>query len=234
MIVITDNAGPSTQTIALTGSVQVGTGTETITITPGPNGNLVESISAGATATYLLNLVSTFNGTVTFLQCAGAPSTATCTVAPASITVAANQSVPFQVTVATVTPTTSSLFDKLDRREIPPLNFARLALTMAFALLSSFLFSRTTRRINPLQSRHFGPFAFPLTANAATAALLVCAVLTIAGCGGASTVATAPTITPTPTATSQTYTITITPRATTSNNAVIPNLQPIQLTLILD
>jgi 6-phosphogluconolactonase (cycloisomerase 2 family) len=226
-LVITDNASPPTQTIALTGSIQ--SDTETLTITPGPNGNLVQSVSAGDTATYLLNLVSTFSGTVTFSQCVGAPSTATCAAAPASIVVAANQSVPFQVSVVTAASTSSFAFDKLDHREIAAFNDVRISLAIACTLLFLLVYRR---RLPKACRFHSAPLALSVSP---IAALLLACTLAFAGCGGASTVATAPTITPTPpTAASQTYTITITPSATTSNNAAIPAIQPIQLTLILD
>jgi 6-phosphogluconolactonase (cycloisomerase 2 family) len=235
-LVITDNASPSTQTVALTGSIQTGTGTETetITITPGPNGNLVQSISAGDTATYLLSLKSTFGATVSFSQCVGAPSTATCTIAPASIVVTPNQSVPLLVTVVTAAAASSVAFDRLGQREISPLNIGRIYLAIACTILFFVIYKRAAPGVRPLQPVHSAPFAFPLSANAAIATLLVLSLLTFAGCGGASTVATAPVVTPTPTSASQTYTITITPHATTSDNIAIPNLQPIQLTLILD
>jgi hypothetical protein len=57
--------------------------------------------------------------------------------------------------------------------------------------------------------------------------------LAIVGCGGASTIATAPT-TATPTSDSQTYTITITPTATTSDNLPVPSVPPITLRLVVD
>ncbi len=225
-LVITDNASPATQTISLTGSIQ--TGTETLIVTPGPNG-LTQSVSAGETANYSLNLVTTFSGTVTFSRCVGAPSTATCSVAPASIVVAANQSVAFQVSVATAASTSSVAFGKLTGREIAPLNNIRVSLTIACTLLFLLV---CKRRLPQARRFHSPPFAFPVSL---VAALFLTCTLAFAGCGGASTVATAPAITPTPpTSASQTYTITITPSATTSNNVAIPAIQPIQLTLILD
>jgi hypothetical protein len=232
-LVFTDNAAPSTQTIPLAGSIQ--NGTEILTINY--PGGASQSVSAGGTATYLLSLVSNFSGTVTFSQCVGAPATATCAVQPASIVVVpntANTAVPLQVTVAMAAAASSVGYDKRDRREITLLNFVRLSSIVACALFFVFFDRRRWQRTRLLSAPGSDSFAFSRSANVAVATILATCALTFAGCGGASTIATAPAVTPTPTAASQTYTISITPNVTISNNAAIPTLQPIQLTLIVD
>jgi hypothetical protein len=236
-LVITDNASPSTQTIALTGSIQTGTETDSLTITPAQNGSFVQTVSAGETATFSLSLVSNFSGNVTFSECVGAPSTATCTVQPASIVVApntANTPVTFQISVATAAASSPVTFDERELREITPLNIVRFSSIIACALFFVFLSRRERWRTRLLYASGCNSFAFSHSANAAIVTLLMFSIVTFAGCGGASTVTTAPAITPTPTSASQTYKITITPSATTSNNTAIPAIQPIQLTLILD
>jgi Abnormal spindle-like microcephaly-assoc'd, ASPM-SPD-2-Hydin len=232
-LVFTDNASPSTETVTLTGTTQNGSAVLTINYPTGTT----QSVSAGGTATFSLSLVSNFSGTVVFSPCVGAPATATCTVQPASIAVVPNTAttpVAFQVIVATAAATSSLGYDKLDRREITLLNLVRLSSIATCSLFFVFLYRRRWRCARLLHAPGFNSFAFSRSANVTLATIVATCALTFAGCGGASTIATAPVATPAPTATSQTYTITITPSATTSSNIVIPALQPIQLTLNLD
>jgi len=227
-LVITDNAPSSPQTIKLTGVTH--SASETVTITA-PNG-FTQSVSAGGIATYALNLLSTVSGTVSFSGCSGAPSTATCTVQPASIIVSANQSVTFQVSVATAAAASSIAFDKLRHRDYGFFSIVRLCVAMTCTLLFSFFDKFCERRYRSFTERSPLHFRMAISAHVAIIALLALSVVNLAGCGGASTVATAPAVTPT--SQSQTYTITITPTATTSNGAPLANVPPIQLTLIVN
>ena len=67
-----------------------------------PSGNPSETIAPGASASYLLNLVSgpTFSGTVS-LACSGAPATTICSISPPSPDLAASTTLPVTVTVVT-------------------------------------------------------------------------------------------------------------------------------------
>jgi YVTN family beta-propeller protein len=106
------------------------------------NSSASATVAAGATATYLLNLISgtTFNGTVT-LTCSGAP--ATCSFpASSSISISANSTVPITVTVATVGPSASVA---QPGRRHAPFTFA-LALLAPFAL-AGWRGSRRRKRI---------------------------------------------------------------------------------------
>jgi hypothetical protein len=123
-ITIADNAGDSPQTISLTG-----TGTD-FSVSGDPASR---TVSAGQSATYTLsvNPISGFNQAVS-LSCTGAPSRATCSVSPTSLT-------PDGTNAATVTVTTTS------RAMAPPLGAHRtplrgprhlLPLLLALALLA--------------------------------------------------------------------------------------------------
>ncbi len=227
-LVITDNAPSSPQSVVtLTGVTQPGTGAVTITA---PNG-FTQSISAGGTANYALSVLSNFGGTLMFSKCSGAPSTANCTV-PQSIAFDANKSASFQISVATAAATSSNAFDRFIRREIAIPNIVRLCLAILCFLLLSLLRKPDECQSFPLTSSRSLRLASPFLASIAIVALLTASLLTIAGCGGASTVATAPAVTPT--SQSQTYTITITPTVVPSDNVSVPTIAPIQLTLIVN
>jgi Lactonase, 7-bladed beta-propeller/Abnormal spindle-like microcephaly-assoc'd, ASPM-SPD-2-Hydin len=231
-ILITDNAPTAVPTIALNGV----TATESVTISPGSSDGMSETVLAGETATYNLKVVSTFSGTIFFSPCTGAPATATCTV-PSPLPVLANQTTPFSISVATAAATSMSRLKQPEAHrpagDIFTARFRKgpmlLPLAFAFLILSLLAFRRALRLGNiPENAR---PFSLP--ASAVIVTLLALAPFAIAGCGGASTVATAP-ITTTPTSASQTYTITISLSASTSDSFPAPTVQPINLTLVVN
>lgn len=246
-LVVTDNAVNSPQLISLSGITQA----EILTISPRPESNgsgYSQTVSAGETANFPLLLSTTFNGTVSFSPCSGAPASATCTP-PTPMTVIANQPVTFSVSVNTVASSPSlTLLDELTRNrrrtgpsQITPSPISPILFTAAcaFILLHRRRTSRHARLSysphNPRRSApHVAPcpFSIPASATITLATFLALAILTITGCGGASTVATATTVTPT--SASQSYTIIITPTAVTSDNSSVPNVQPIQLTLVVN
>jgi 6-phosphogluconolactonase (cycloisomerase 2 family) len=227
-LIVTSNDPVSPQsTVALAGSTE----SAAVTITPLAFDGFSETISAGQTATYQLNLESTFNGTISFSPCAGAPTGATCTV-PGPISVVANQIAPLTITVATAPAASSTFLDKLDHLKLTPQSIVRLSFPAACALLFLLLRRRTENTSRSLPAGAPWSNVFPFSANVASAALLAFSALTFTGCGGASTVATAPAVTPA--SQSQTYTITITPIATLSNNLPVNNIQPLQLKLIVN
>jgi hypothetical protein len=246
-LVITDNAVNSPQLIELSGLTQA----EILTISPRPESNgsgYSQTVSAGDTANFPLLLSTTFNGTVSFSPCSGAPATATCTP-PTPITVVANQPATFSIAITTVAASPSlTLLDELTRyrrrtgpSQITPSPIPQIlfSTTCAFILLRRRRTSRCARpSLAPHNSSHLArhlaprPFFVPASATITLAAFLALTTLTISSCGGASTVATAPTVTPT--SASQTYTIIITPTAVTSDNSSVPNVQPIQLTLVVN
>jgi 6-phosphogluconolactonase (cycloisomerase 2 family) len=218
-LVINDNDPSSPQSVSLSGETQ----SVSLTITPSLDG-LQQTITAGQSATFRFTVVSTFDGTVTFSACSGAPAGATCSVQPASIPVSTGQvPITLTVTIATVAASTAR-FELFDRRIVAPLAIAQIFFAFASALI--FLLRRRTSRFSS------SPFAPSFSASFATVAILALVIFTLPGCGGASTVETAATVTPTPQ--SQTYTITVTPKAVTSDNLPVPNVQPIQMTLVVN
>jgi hypothetical protein len=146
----------------------------------------------------------------------------------------ANETVPLTVTVTTAAAFLSG--KHLDSPTILPITrfrFTKVYAGMVGLALLLLLQRRNQERWRPsFALTHANSGTVPALAGVAAVAIITIIIFTTAGCGGASTVATAPAITPT--SQSQTYTITITPTAVTSTNIPIPNLQPIQLTLILD
>jgi len=234
-LVVNDNAANSPQLINLSGSIQA----EALTIIPASAGGNSQSVTAGQTATFSLTVTPTFTGTISFSPCAGAPTTATCTIDPSPLPITiANKSVTLTVTVTTTTASASAIIpDGPTSRPFIPLRVAQIYDGILCSLLLMLLLRSGQRRSHPFfafaRSACGAKIRAPMTAGMAAAAFLAMTLLTLAGCGGASTVATAPTAVP-PTASSRTYNITITPTAITSNNLPIPNLQPIQLTLTVD
>lgn len=90
---LTDNAPASPQTISLTGTAS---GNFCVT------GVATQSVATGGTATYSLNAsaVNGYLGSVA-LSVAGCPANASCSVTPASVSVAGNAQTPFSVQVVT-------------------------------------------------------------------------------------------------------------------------------------
>ncbi len=99
VLVLTDNAADSPQSVPLTGTAM------DFAIDPPTLGTTSATVTAGQTATYQLDIQSLngFAGTVSFTcswETAG-PTGAACSVSPAMLPVAANASTPFQVNVTT-------------------------------------------------------------------------------------------------------------------------------------
>lgn len=101
-IILRDNALDSPQTVLMTG-----TGTD-FSFAPAPNSSFAQTVTAGRTATYNLQINGTngFSGQVN-VNCSGAPPLSTCTVNPAVVNVN-GASAPFTVTVTTTAPVTSA------------------------------------------------------------------------------------------------------------------------------
>jgi|SRR5579859_1579655 len=109
-ITITDNAPGSPQAITL-----IGTGTD-FTVVPATGLQTTATVLAGQTATYNLAFSGTpeFTGTLA-LTCTGAPTLASCTIAPTSLSLNGTNAVN-----ATVTVTTTSRSLSLPGRRAPP------------------------------------------------------------------------------------------------------------------
>src|SRR5215469_4965680 len=127
---ITDNASGSPHTVSLAGSAA------DFALAAAAGGSTTATVTDGNTATYNLQVSSLngFAGTVA-LGCAGAPASAVCTVAPASVTLSGS-SAGFTVTVTTTAP--SLMTPPVMPREWPPIKpqFIELALLVALFVLA--------------------------------------------------------------------------------------------------
>jgi hypothetical protein len=111
-LTITDNAADSPQAVSLTGTGQ------DFSVATASGSSSTATVTAGQTATYSLGLsgLGGLNQAINF-TCAGAPSRATCTVNPPSVTPSGSGTTSITVTVTT---TASSLAAPAERRS-PPL-----------------------------------------------------------------------------------------------------------------
>jgi Abnormal spindle-like microcephaly-assoc'd, ASPM-SPD-2-Hydin len=156
-LTLTDDAMSNPQTVSLSG---IGVAS-LLTIAPGPGGSTSATITSGQSATYNLSLTGSpgLTGAVT-LSCSGAPTGATCTVTPTSLSLSSGQSSAFMVTVNT------AVSASLARAE-----GALIAGGLWLCSLLMFPFFRTSKRVRALL------LVIPV--------LIACAVgAGLSGCGG--------------------------------------------------
>jgi hypothetical protein len=216
-ITITDDAPNSPQIIGVTGSAN-----PVLVVGAAAGGALTATASAGQTATYSLQLVPGFSGSVS-IGCSHEITAATCNV-PATIQVSSGVVVPFKVSVAT---TGGSLLVPFSRRPrfMPPM-VLRLTAPLVFWVMV-LLAGNLRKKLWTAQSGR-------LIWGGGLAGLAVMAMLAATGCGGGSSIAqsvpvTQPNMTVTPPGT---YTITLTPTATSTNGSQLAPVPPTQLMLI--
>ncbi|HUO36313.1 MAG TPA: choice-of-anchor D domain-containing protein [Candidatus Acidoferrum sp.] len=102
---VSDNASNASQTVAITGSMM------DFEIEPPAGGSFAQTVTAGGTATYNLEVdsIGGFSGSVT-LSCPATLSVAatSCNISPASVNVAPDAASPFTVTVSTTGDSTTA------------------------------------------------------------------------------------------------------------------------------
>jgi hypothetical protein len=213
---INDNALDSPQTIALSGSV------DDFSLTASTSGSLSAAVTAGATATYSLqvNSLNGFSGSVA-ITCAGAPAVATCSASPSPLSVAATAATPFSVSVPTQASVSGALWrrpEPANRLSWPPeqslaptLGLAIAVFMMAALCSAGFVRRRVWKRM--------------AVASVFVFVLLAAVALTSCGGGGSGAQATPQAGTPT-----GTYTLTVT-AAFTPAGATTPINRPLTLTL---
>jgi hypothetical protein len=161
-LTITDNASGSPHAVALTGSAT------DFSLAAATGGSTTATVTAGNAATYSLQVLplNGFTGTVA-LSCTGAPSLATCAVAPTSVTLNGSSPSAFTVTVTTTAP--SMMAPRTVPPSCPPVNLLRFGVPLLLVLI---LFALQTR---------FRIAAARQTLGFACALVLV-SVLSIAAC----------------------------------------------------
>jgi hypothetical protein len=145
-LTLTDNSRPGTQTLSLSG--WAGPPDFTISATPGSS-----SVTAGGSASYTLTLTpgGGFTGTVQ-VTCTGAPSEATCTSSPASLTLDGINDARVKVTVSTTAASLGPLSHFSTRRwtrssEVPGIIGYCLVFLCLFGTLALVLGRRAFRVI---------------------------------------------------------------------------------------
>ena len=134
-LTLTDNSSPGTQTLSLSG--WAGTPDFTISATPASS-----SVTAGGSVSYTLTLTpgGGFTGTVQ-VTCTGAPSEATCTPSPASLTLDGTNTAKVNLTVSTTAASLGPLSHFSTRRwirssEVPGIAACCLAFLCLFGTLA--------------------------------------------------------------------------------------------------
>jgi 6-phosphogluconolactonase (cycloisomerase 2 family) len=222
---VADDAPGSPQTVTLSAI-----GNAPAVVGVAPNGSTSAAVSAGATATYNLQLTAdpNFAGMVMF-SCSGAPTAATCQT-PTTVNVTNGATVPFQVMVLTsgaalTTPPSNLLRNFPRSRGLPLRTLANLWLWLLVAILALLRESAARRTASQAELQY-------ATGRAWRCALLLLLIApTFAGCGGGGA-APLPQVQKTVTP-SGTYTLTLTPTATNTAQKQI-TLAPIQLTLTVN
>jgi hypothetical protein len=191
-VTISDNAGASPQTVALTGTA------EDFTLTVASGSSSSASVSQGQVASYTLSIegVGGLDQTVNF-TCTGAPSEASCTVSPNPVTLNGSAATNVTVTVDTTAPSGVALQPRL----VPPLVPGQPAawLLCGMLLMAASLVWGIVRRPDPEIGR--------LRVGLLTLGALLLLTLGVAACGGGGTGLAPPSNPGTPVGT---YTLTVT------------------------
>jgi sugar lactone lactonase YvrE len=205
------SATPAARTATLTladnatnGSINI-TGTVTaaaLTLNLGAasGGSLSQTVTAGATATYMLQISANQNATVTF-ACTGAPTAATCT-APVSVPVTGGAA-PAAVSVTVSTTARGMLAPQSEptTRMQPPAAIQMLPLSvLATLLLIVTLLAATQSPAGRLRVAR-------VALSACLVLMPIMAATLLGGCGGGSSSTPPPPVTGTP---AGTYTVTVT------------------------
>jgi hypothetical protein len=212
-ITLTDDASDSPQVINVGGNAN-----PAITASPAPNGSTTQTVAAGQSAQFHLQLTpgAGYAGTVS-LACSGTPLGAACNV-PAAVQIANGAATPFTVTVTT---SGSALLPPESGPRTIPLNGPRF---LPIAALLFFLLLAVGKVARLALPRRYG-------VAAGFASMILFVVFGTDACGGGSSqTVTAPPPVITPQGTS---TITVTPSAMSASGKPL-QLQAIQLTLTVN
>jgi hypothetical protein len=218
---ITDDAADSPQTLTLNG-----TATAAVIIGAAPAGSTSATVTAGQTAQYNLQITpgTGYTGTVS-LAYSGAPAGATIQ-GPSTLQIANGNASPFMVSVTTSGGSSGILpFFSVPRSKPFPVLRVASKLTLAVILLVVLALG-AKRNSTPRPKRLTLASVFAATILLAISG----AIVTAAGCGGGSSAIT----TPPPIVTPQgQFIIKVAPSAAAANGQPL-QLQPIQLTLMVN
>ena len=196
-ITITDNASPATQTVTLAGNGF------NISLVAASSGSLSQTVTAGQTATWALQL-NTTGGAPTdsvnvSLACSGAPALVTLTCPKTEVAPGA-----FSITAVTTGAGMLAPPSQPEPKMQPPAALRTLPLTLLAVLL--FIAAMLAWMQSPAGRMR----TVRLALTACLVLLPMSATMFLTGCGGGSSSAPAPTPTPTPSTAAGTYTITVT------------------------
>jgi sugar lactone lactonase YvrE len=210
-ITITDDAAGSPQAISLTGSGSA------LSLTIAGNGSASQTVKAGQTATYNLQLTAT-GGSPTSqisatISCAGAPSLSHCTGPASAVIVTSSAPGLFSILVSTTGPTPAVAGGPQAPRDLPPAMLRMLLLSLVALLIFAAMlgWTRNTTRY---------PRAVRVALSACALLMTLSVAILVGGCGGGSSSSG------TPSTPAGTYTLTVT--ATGGGNT-----QSLPLTLIV-
>ena len=209
MVIAADNATGGSQTINLTGTATAAPPPAlTLNLGAASGSSLTQTVTAGNTATYMLQISANQNVSSVSFTCTGAPTAATC---PAPATVALTANTPAAVTVTVSTTARGMLAPQSEpaTRMQPPAAIQMLPLSVLAMLLL----------IITLRAAAQSPAGRLRLARVVLSACLVLmpilAATLIGGCGGGSSSTPPPPVTGTP-AGSYTITVTATSGSTTA------------------
>lgn len=199
MIMLADNALTGTQTVTLTGTATAAA--LTLNLGAASGSSLSQTVTAGQTASYSLQIGANQNASVTF-TCSGAPTAATCTVPTTAVAVTAGTPAAVAVTVTTTANGLLVPQSEPATRMQPPAGIQMLPISvLAVLLLIVTLLATTQSPAGRLRVARVALSACLVLMPIAAATLLV-------GCGGGSS-STPPPPPPTGTPTG-TYTVAVT------------------------
>jgi len=200
-IVVADTVPSSPQLIPLSGTATATPPTLALTFGPAAGASPSQTVTAGQTATYMLQISANVGATVTF-SCSGAPTAATCP-APAPVTLTANTPAAVSVTVSTTARGVLAPQSEPATRMQPPAAIQMLPLSVLAVLL--LIVTLLAAAQSPAARLRFARVAL----SACLVLMPIMAATLIGGCGGgsSSTPPPPPPVTGTP---AGTYTITVT------------------------
>ncbi len=211
-VMVADNVAGSPQAIALSGTATPGS--LTLNLGAASGSSLSQTVTAGQTANYSLQISANQNVSVSF-TCTGAPTAATCNV-PATVAVTAGTPASVAVSVPTTARGMLAPQSEPATRMQPPVALQMLPLSVLAMLLLIVTLLATTQ--SPAGRLRFARVAL----SACLVLMPIVAATLLVGCGGGSSSGPAP-VTGTP---AGTYTITVT---ATSGSTTAPT----QLTLVV-